>query len=271
MENINKNQLRQLVQERYSVIADNQSSCCGTDAACCGGQSKTGLDAGYTPELLNAIPQGADLGLSCGNPNAHASLKPGETVLDLGSGGGMDVFIAARAVGKEGKVIGVDMSSSMIALARENILKGDYPQVEFRLGEIEHLPVADDTVDVILSNCVINLSPEKEQVFHEAFRVLKPGGRLSISDVLRLRDLPDHLINDAAYCACISGAASIPEITAYLEAAGFEQIRITPASISPDLIDGWLDQLNTPQAVISQPASADNYVISAIIEAVKPA
>ena len=165
------------------------------------------------------------------------------------------------------------MSPAMIALARDNILKGDYPQVEFRLGEIEHLPVEDSIVDVILSNCVINLSPEKEQVFRETYRVLKPGGRISISDVLRLRDLPESLADNlTSYCSCISGATSLQETREYLEAAGFEQIRITPSSISSELIDGWLEQVTTdaPEVVIPTGAASEDYVVSAIIEAVKP-
>jgi SAM-dependent methyltransferase len=182
---------------------------------------------GYSEEDLTAAPEGANLGLGCGNPVALASLRPGETVLDLGSGPGFDCFLAAKRVGKEGRVIGVDMTPEMLMRARENARKGRYTNVEFRLGEIEHLPVADNSVDVIISNCVINLSPDKPQVFREAFRVLKPGGRLMVSDTVLLKPLPDFILRSVdAYVGCISGAMRRQEYIETIEAAGFREVQI---------------------------------------------
>jgi len=176
---------------------------------------------------MSAVPEGANLGLGCGNPVAIASLKEGETVLDLGSGGGFDCFLAANAVGPKGKVIGVDMTPEMIALARENAEKGGYENVEFRLGEIENLPVADSSVDIIISNCVINLSPEKKKVFAEAFRALKPGGRIMVSDIVLLKELPDEIRNSVeAYISCIAGATLKDEYIGHIKAAGLEDIEI---------------------------------------------
>jgi SAM-dependent methyltransferase len=200
------------------------------------------------------------MGLGCGNPQAIADLKPGETVLDLGSGGGFDCFLAARQVGETGQVIGVDMTADMIAKARENALKGGYANVEFRLGEIEHLPVADASVDVIISNCVINLSPEKLDVFREVYRILKPGGRLAISDVLATAPLPAELKNDLQLLsACVSGAATVVEITAMLQEAGFQDIEIQTRDESRELIREWGPEKNV-----------QDYIVSASIEAVKP-
>jgi SAM-dependent methyltransferase len=205
-------------------------------------------------------PEGADLGLGCGNPQAIAALKPGETVLDLGSGGGFDCFLAAKAVGESGKVIGVDMTHEMIALSRKNASKSYYTHVEFRLGEIEHLPVADASVDVIISNCVINLSPDKPQVFKEAFRVLKRGGRLAVSDMVASGKLTEELRSDlASYSACIAGASPVDELATMIEDAGFVRIRIEPKEESRSFVKDW-----------APGKSIENYVLSATIEAVKP-
>jgi ubiquinone/menaquinone biosynthesis C-methylase UbiE len=199
--------------------------------------------------------------LGCGNPQAIAALQPGETVLDLGSGAGFDCFLAVRQVGPTGQVIGVDMTAEMVAKARENAGAAGYANVEFRLGEIEHLPVADASVDVIISNCVINLSPDKPQVFREAFRVLRPGGRLAISDIVTTAPLPEEVRNDLAlYAGCIAGAATIAELEAMLGESGFDNIRIQPKDESRQLIREW-----APGQKI------EDYIVSAAIEAVKPA
>jgi ubiquinone/menaquinone biosynthesis C-methylase UbiE len=216
---------------------------------------------GYSPEEVQAVPMGADLGLGCGNPQAIAALQPGETVLDLGSGAGFDCFLAVRQVGPTGQVIGVDMTAEMVAKARENAGAAGYANVEFRLGEIERLPVADASVDVIISNCVINLSPDKPQVFREAFRVLRPGGRLAISDIVTTAPLPEEVRNDLAlYAGCIAGAATIAELEAMLGESGFDNIRIQPKDESRQLIREW-----APGQKI------EDYIVSAAIEAVKPA
>ncbi|PZN12555.1 MAG: arsenite S-adenosylmethyltransferase [Bacillota bacterium] len=229
---------------------------------CCGGVvsvEEIGRVLGYSEEELQAAPEGAHLGLGCGNPLLIASLRPGDTVLDLGCGAGFDCFLAARQVGETGRVIGVDMTPEMLARARENARKGGFTNVEFRLGEIEHLPVADQSVDVVISNCVINLSPEKEQVFREAFRVLKPGGRLAVSDMVSRVPLPPELREDAAlYCGCLAGVASVPELERMLAAAGFQQIEIKP-----------LDRRKLLEAWGADPRLQD-LVFSASIEAVRP-
>ncbi|MGB6381553.1 MAG: arsenite methyltransferase, partial [Syntrophobacteria bacterium] len=219
-----------------------------------------GTLTGYSQEELSVAPEGSNMGLGCGNPQAIAALKPGEMVLDLGSGGGFDCFLAARQVGKTGHVIGVDMTADMIAKARENARKGDYSNVEFRLGEIEHLPVADASVDVIISNCVINLSPEKLDVFREVYRILKPGGRLAISDVVATAPLPPELKNDLdLLSACVSGAATVVEITEMLQEAGFQDIQIQTRDESRELIREWVPEKNV-----------QDYIVSATIEAIKP-
>jgi SAM-dependent methyltransferase len=206
------------------------------------------------------VPEGADLGLGCGNPQAIASLKPGERVLDLGSGGGFDAFLAARQVGPTGHVVGVDMTPEMVMKARANVAKIGLPNVEFRLGEIEHLPVADASVDVVMSNCVINLSPDKPAVFREAFRVLAPGGRLAISDIVAIAPLPPALAQDvAAYTGCVAGAALISDLEQMLTEAGFSNARFDVKGESRALVSDWVPRTH-----------AKDYVASALIQAVKP-
>ena len=222
--------VRDMVREKYGKIGKNRGSCCGDVNSCCGsGKSVVSISTkmGYSNDELQSVPDDANLGLGCGNPTALASLKAGEVVLDLGSGGGMDCFLAARKVGKTGKVIGVDMTPEMVRLARRNAEKGNDTNVEFRLGEIENLPVADHTIDVVISNCVINLSPNKPRVFEEAHRVLKPGGRFMISDIVLLKPLP-HAVkeNIDAYIGCIAGAVLKDEYLTAIRAAGFDDVNV---------------------------------------------
>lgn len=252
-------QVRSQVREHYGKIAEAPFAV-GCAPGCCAPTQGTSRLLGYSDADLAAVPEGADLGLGCGNPQAIASLRPGERVLDLGSGAGFDCFLAARAVGDHGRVIGVDMTPAMLTKARENAEKGGYPNVDFRLGEIEHLPVADGEVDVILSNCVVNLSPDKEAVFREAFRVLAPGGRIAISDVVALEPLPEALRTQAlAISACVGGAASVATLEGVLARAGFVDARITVSESSRAMIASWLPGTN-----------AERYVASASIEARKP-
>ncbi len=221
--------IKKAVREGYSRIATQGDSCCGPETSCgCGSSADTFSKVmGYTDSDLGAIPEGANLGLGCGNPIALASLKEGEVVLDLGSGAGIDCFLAAAVVGKTGKVIGVDMTPAMLEKARENARKGDFGNVEFRLGEIEHMPVADNSIDVIISNCVINLSPDKKQVFNEAYRVLKHSGRIMVSDIVLLKELPDEIRNSIdAYVGCVAGADTKDNYLAAIESAGFTDIKI---------------------------------------------
>jgi SAM-dependent methyltransferase len=231
--------VREVVRERYGRIASSGDA--APASGCCGGGSSCGStasnDIGYSEKELSQIPEGANLGLGCGNPQAVAALSPGETVLDLGSGGGIDCFLAAQQVGESGWVIGVDMTPQMLARARANAARSGVRNVEFRLGEIEHLPVADGSVDVILSNCVVNLSPDKPAVFREAFRVLKPGGRLAISDMVAKGPLPEEVRKDLdSYTGCVGGAAEISDIEKMLFAAGFVDVRIAPKAASRDLV-----------------------------------
>ncbi len=222
--------VRKVVREAYGAIAEGGSSCCGPAQPCCCGPAlagELGLRLGYTREELQSVPQGADLGLGCGNPLALASLVEGETVLDLGSGPGLDCFLAAQRVGERGRVIGVDMTPEMVERARENARRGGYSNVEFRLGEIENLPVADGSVDVVISNCVINLSPDKPRVFREAFRVLRPGGRLMVSDIVLKDELPEAVRRStAAYAGCISGALLKEDYLKTIEQAGFRDLEV---------------------------------------------
>jgi arsenite methyltransferase len=219
--------VRKAVRERYGQRAKGEASCCGSSGSCCGSTTPASQAVGYTAAQLQSIPDGADLGLGCGNPTALASLKEGESILDLGSGGGIDCFLAAQAVGERGRVIGVDMTAEMVDRARDNARRNHIENIEFRLGEIEHLPVADGSVDVVISNCVINLSPDKPQVFREAFRALKPGGRMFVSDIVLLRELPDAVRESIeAYVGCVAGASMRADYLAAIEAAGFQDVEI---------------------------------------------
>lgn len=219
--------IRKTVRERYGERAKAGTSCCGTTSSCCDSTQTISTKLGYSGQELDSIPQGADLGLGCGNPTALASLKPGETVLDLGSGAGIDCFLAANLVGETGHVIGVDMTAAMIDRARENAKKNDIDNVEFRLGEIEHLPAADGTIDAVISNCVVNLSPDKQQVFNEVYRTLKPGGRMMISDIVQLKPLPEGILKSIeAYVGCIAGASLKQDYVSMIKAAGFRDVEI---------------------------------------------
>jgi arsenite methyltransferase len=255
--------IRQLVRKNYAKIASAFGTCCNAGAMppCCSGAETAAHRIGYSHAQIEAVPDASTMGLGCGNPQAIARLKPGETVLDLGSGAGFDCFLAAKAVGETGRVIGVDMTDGMVRKARRNAKKANIGNVSFRTGEIEHLPLADVTVDVIMSNCVINLSPEKEAVFREAYRVLKPGGRLAISDVVAVHPLPASMRRDSQmHCACIGGAALVTDLRQILKMSGFEKIEITLVDSSRDLIRQWAPGKN-----------AQDYVVSAFIEAIKPA
>ena len=261
---LDKNEKRKLIMKNYAAVAVSQGSngCCGSGCSC-SGATVDARDAarilGYSEDDLNAVPDAANMGLGCGNPLAIAALKPGETVLDLGSGGGFDCFLARRQVGPEGLVIGVDMTPDMVMLARQNAQKAGYTNVSFRLGEIEHLPVADNTVDVIISNCVINLALEKEKVFQDAWRVLKSGGRLSISDVVATAELPERIKNDLAMLSgCIAGAEYVDNLRVMLEDAGFIDIRLVPKDNSREILRTWVPD-----------NMAEDYVASYLIEAIK--
>lgn len=228
---MNAENIKREVRKSYGEIAEKDGSCCGPSACCGNGKS---VEFGYSPEELARLPQGADLGLGCGNPTAMAGLKKGETVLDLGSGAGIDCFLAGKAVGEGGWVIGVDMTEPMIEKARANAQKTGVTNVEFRLGEIEHLPVDDNSVDVVISNCVINLSPDKPAVFREMFRALKPGGRFAVSDIVTKKQLPEFVLRSIeAYAACIAGAVTKDEYLDGLKAAGFVNVRVTGESVYP--------------------------------------
>ncbi|AIQ42857.1 arsenite methyltransferase [Paenibacillus sp. FSL R5-0912] len=261
MNKLTNDQIRQNVRGRYQTIAvkkvEAASSCCGpADSSCC--DSPSDFDAisaklGYSSEDLSAAPEGANLGLGCGNPQAIAELQAGEHVLDLGSGGGFDCFLASRQVGEQGHVIGVDMTPEMISRARDNAIKGKFNNTEFRLGEIEHLPVADNSINVIISNCVINLSPDKQQVFREAYRALQPGGRLAISDIVTTAELPPEIKNDLGelYSGCISGASSIADVEQMLRESGFSEISIEPKDESRAFIKDWVPGANVDQFIVS--------------------
>jgi arsenite methyltransferase len=262
----NTEDVKREVRSAYRGVAEanNQNKSCGNSRSCCGVSAKP--DSGYSQELgysqadLDSVPEGCNMGLGCGNPQAIASLKQGEVVLDLGAGGGFDAFLAAKKVGPNGKVYGVDMTPEMISKARDNASKNGYRNVEFLLGEIEHLPLPNNTVDVIISNCVVNLSTNKENVFNESFRVLKDGGRLAISDMVAYKPLPQEMINNKdLYCNCISGAITISELKNILAKAGFTDIVIEPQEQSRMFVKDWVPG-----------SDAENYVVSAKIKAVKP-
>jgi len=254
-----KEEVRGFIRENYAKIAQGaQQSCCGGGCSCSAGDAAALL--GYSEEELASVPLASNMGLGCGNPLAIAALKEGETVLDLGSGGGFDCFLARRQVGDTGRVTGVDMTPDMISLARKNAASLGYTNVEFRLGEIEHLPVADNSVDAIISNCVINLSLDKEQVFRDAYRVLKPGGRLSTSDVVATAEIPVDIMQDLALIAgCIGGAEHIDRLEEMLQQAGFQNIRMTPKDNSREIVSSWSPEDNV-----------EDYIASYIIEATKP-
>jgi len=232
-----KEEIKKVVRKSYAKIAKQESSCCAPVDSCCASADLAqdiSKKIGYSEEDIKMAPEGANLGLGCGNPVALASLKEGETVLDLGSGAGFDCFLAADKVGKKGRVIGIDMTPEMVEKARESVQKGKYENVEFRLGEIEHLPVADSSVDIIISNCVINLAPDKKKVFEEAFRALRPGGRLMISDIVLLKELQDTIKNSIeAYVGCVSGAVMKDKYIEDIKEAGFKEVRIIDETSFP--------------------------------------
>lgn len=222
-------EIKKIVRDGYAKIAKKGGSCCSSNSCCGSGNlaQDIGKSVGYSSDEMNAVPDGANLGLGCGNPVALASLKEGDVVLDLGSGAGFDAFLAAKRVGNAGRVIGVDMTEGMVEKARVNTKKGGYSNVEFRLGEIEDLPVEDNSIDVIISNCVINLSPDKKSVFEEAFRVLKPGGRLMVSDLVLVKALPKSIKDSMeAYVGCLAGAIFKKDYLNFIKAAGFGDIKI---------------------------------------------
>ncbi|MFZ1538527.1 MAG: arsenite methyltransferase [Chromatiaceae bacterium] len=260
--------IRSQVREDYARVAQASglSDCCCSAHTCCGDAPEVSINTlvslrlGYSQADLDLMPAGADMGLGCGNPTAIAALRHGEVVADLGAGGGIDAFLAARAVGTSGRVIGIDMTPDMVSKARHHAERGGFANVEFRLGEIEYLPLADASVDVILSNCVINLSPDKPQVFQESFRVLKPGGRLAISDVVATANLPPEWRDDPKlHSGCMAGAAPIQDLEAMLETAGFTHIAIRPKEQSREFIRDW-----------APGRGVEDYLVAAIIEAIKP-
>jgi len=262
--------IKQNVRDRYGKIAKTNSCGCG----CCGGASQTSETIGYSRDELDSVPQEANLNLGCGNPVALASLKEGEAVIDLGSGGGLDCFLAAKKVGPSGKVIGIDMTAEMLDKARANCKKGGYGNVEFRLGEIENLPVADNTADIIISNCVINLSPNKQRVFNEAFRVLKPKGRLMISDMVLLNDLPEKIRNNVlAYVGCIAGAEKKEDYLSKIKQAGFEQVQVVSETNALELmvdepdIKALIEELGLTKEAVEKLSGS---VVSIKVSAVKP-
>jgi arsenite methyltransferase len=271
--------MKDIVKDRYGKIAEQGTSCCGPAASCCGNPNLVQIisrEIGYSEEELKGVPDGANLGLGCGNPLALSSIREGETVLDLGSGAGFDCFLAAAQVGKNGRVIGVDMTSEMIEKARENAKKGNYGNVEFRLGEIEKLPVANLSVDLIISNCVINLSPDKGKVFQEAFRVLKPGGRIMISDIVILRELPNAIRNSIeAYIGCLSGAIKKDDYLEKIEGAGFQDVKVMGETsfsvefiVNDPMVKAMIEKSGLPPEKVTEIAGS---VVSIKVYGVKPA
>jgi len=264
-------EIKTVVRERYAGFAEKGTSCCGGTSAC----GPVSIEIGYSEEELRSAPEGADLGLGCGNPVAVASLREGETVLDLGSGPGLDCFLAAHRVGPSGRVIGVDMTPQMLDRARQNLRKAGLNNVEFRLGEIEHLPVADSSVDVIISNCVINPAPDKPRVFAEAFRVLRPGGRLMVSDIVLMSELPAAVKDSVlAYVGCVAGASLKEDYLAAIRGAGFRDVEVVGETIFPvDYLEddpsagAVLDKARTAGAAVEEIADA---VRSIRVSAVKP-
>ncbi len=276
--------VRDVVREGYAAIAEKGSMQTAADCSgggCCGGSSwnNTALvqKIGYSESDISGLPDGANMGLSCGNPTAIASLKSGEVVLDLGSGGGFDVFIAGPKVGHSGRVIGVDMTPQMISKARANAPeyreRTGLDNVEFRLGEIEHLPVADSSVDVVISNCVLNLSPDKSQVWKEIARVLKPGGRVAVSDLALLRPLPDAVRGMIeALVGCVAGAVLVADTDRMIRESGLTELKLTPKSEYVKALDDWQDPLYRKVAEALPPGStAADYITSLDIKAKKPA
>jgi arsenite methyltransferase len=274
--------VHEMVRQGYAAIATSENSCCQPRTSCCGSSTKEvtpdelARQIGYSPEELTALPDGANMGLSCGNPAALAALKPGEVVLDLGSGGGFDVFIAGRKVGATGCAIGVDMTPEMLAKARRNVVayheQSGLDNVEFRLGEIEHLPVADNSVDVIISNCVINLSPDKPQVWREIARALKPGGRVAVSDLALLRPLPQSVREMvAAVIGCVAGAVLVEETERMAREAGLTDILLTKKSDFLKAKADWNDPLYRKIAErLPQGTEAADFVTSLEVQARKP-
>jgi arsenite methyltransferase len=244
--------IKKIVREGYAKAVTQNVSCCST-SSCCGSTNKAKIiskTVGYSDAEMNAVPEGANLGFGCGNPVAIASLKEGDVVLDLGSGAGFDAFLASPKVGKTGRVIGVDMTPEMIEKARANAKKGNYTNVEFRFGEIEKLPIDNSSVDVIISNCVINLSPDKERVFKEAFRVLKPDGRLMVSDLVLVKELPDAIKESVeAYVGCLAGAIKKGEYLKFLTIAGFQEVKIISQSNYP--VDAMFKNLKGAEGTVA--------------------
>jgi arsenite methyltransferase len=270
--------IKEIVKSRYAKVALQSVPCCGTGRSCCAGSDSAediSRKVGYGEKEFNAVPEGANLGLGCGNPVALASLKDGDVVLDLGSGAGFDTFLAAAKVGPTGRVIGVDITPEMIEKAKANAVKGGFQNVEFRLGEIENLPVSDNEVDVIISNCVINLSPDKRKVFEEALRVLKPGGRLMVSDLVLLKELPDVVRQSVeAYVGCIAGAVMKGEYLAAIDAAGFTGVTVLDEGaypVEPAVNDPVTRIIYSDSSVVSDYAKhIAGSVASIKVRAVKP-
>jgi len=274
-----QDEIKKAVREGYAQVAKGGGSCCGPAQSCCGGApaaKEVSRRVGYSEAEMAAAPEGANLGLGCGNPTALASLKSGEVVLDLGSGAGFDCFLAAKKVGATGRVIGVDMTPEMIEKARKNAEKAGVANVEFRLGEIENLPVADNSVDVVISNCVINLAPDKKRVFAEAFRVLRPGGRLMVSDIVLLAELPQVIMDSvAAHVGCLAGASRKQDYLGAVEAAGFRDVQVVGEDPFPvDLMQNdptaqaVMKDLEIPREELGRIAES---VVSVKVSARKPA